>query len=314
MRRLGLKIFVFALLVVAVVTFILERFGGYIDYFYVKVTTPVQTSLILGDSRPMQGIQPSIINECMPNSGFELPMYNFAFTGVQGLYGPPYFKSIRKKLDPNTKNGLFIIGVSPAQLSVSPDDDERNHIFSEANQPPHNMKFINMRPNFEYFFRNYRFFHFNALFRGKSQTHTDGWLEQNVFFSPSERAFKKKQRIQGVVENFKNLKPSTYRLQSLDSLISFLSRRGKVVLVRLPMDAEPVAIEDRYWPQFNSKMSELAVANGIKYFNFTQKNTFDMYDGAHLGNKSGALFTRVLCDSIRKSLPNPNQNKNVHAQ
>lgn len=307
MRRLILKIFVFGLLLVAVMTFILERFGGYIDYFYVKVTTPVQTSMILGDSRPMQGIQPAIINDCMQNTGFELPMYNFAFTGVQGLYGPPYFNSIRKKLDPNTKNGLFIIGVSPAQLSVSPDDDEIKHQFSEANQPPHNMRFINMRPNFEYFFRNYRFFHFNALFAGKSQTHTDGWLQQNVSFSPQERAFKKKQRIQGVTNTFKKLKPSNYRLQSLDSLVSFLSNHGKVVLLRLPMDAEPVTVEDRYWPEFNSKMQQLAVANGIKYFNFTLKNTFDMYDGAHLGNESGALFTRVLCDSIRQALPNPNQ-------
>ena len=183
MKKFLIKSILFFVLVVGIISIILITSGGYIDYFYEKFTTPKAKSLILGDSRSMQGIQPSVINKYFKTSDFELPIMNYSFTIAQIAYGPLYLESIKKKLDQNTTNGLFIITVNPWILSERENDDLENGVFFEKGMPPHNMKFVNLNPNFEYVIKNFNYFHFRSIISRTSKMHKDGWLEESAIIT-----------------------------------------------------------------------------------------------------------------------------------
>jgi len=300
MKKFVIKCVIFLLLFGGLFIFVLSRYGGYTDYFYVKFTTPKQHSMILGDSRSMQGILPAILNQNL-DSRFEKPIYNYSFTLGQIAYGPAYLKSIERKLDPNTKNGIFILNVSPWILAEREMDDPKNGRFFETDMPPHNMECVDRNPNLEYVYRNFRYFHFKAIFRRITKTHRDGWLEQQL---PNDKLILKKWKA-GLLQDFKykadRWNTSKYRMASLDSTVAFLSRYGKVYLVRMPVDAEVLAIENRFWPDFDPQIEMVANKHRAAYFRFGAGN-FGTYDGNHLDNPSTVRFTKILCDSINQHL------------
>lgn len=305
MKHFFLKLGLFAVVITSIMALVLGKYGGYVDYYYPKVACPAQTSLVIGDSKPMQGIRPSIVNAYFKNDKrFQLPMLNYAFTVFQAAYGETYFKSIRRKVAPDAKNGLFILSVSPFEMSKHPEDDEDKHIFFEQGMLPHNLWNPNVSPNFEYLIKNYDSFHFKAIFRRSSQTHPDGWLqEDNVPTDAASLAQLKVEKIGNYNDAVAKFEPSAYRLQSLDSLVNYLSKRGKVVLVRMPQSDAITAIETAYWPAFDAHMKDVSRSRKALYLDFSVGSRYESYDGVHLNNKAAAVFTKDLCDSISKYLP-----------
>lgn len=152
MKKFLLKIALFTVIIAAIILFILKKYSGYVDCFYGKVSSPSQTSLIIGDSRSFQGIQPRIIDSALAKK-FELPILNFSFTIKQMAYGDAWLKTIKKKVNPKTKNGLFILSVHPWVLSERDEDDFKNGKYYEVDLPPNNLHFVNLNPNVEYFLR-----------------------------------------------------------------------------------------------------------------------------------------------------------------
>ncbi|WP_395044878.1 hypothetical protein [Flavobacterium sp.] len=303
MKRFLYKITIFTVFLIIILSFILIKYGGYVDYFYLKFTTPKQTSFIIGDSRSFQGIQPKIMDENLKNSNFSLPMFNYSFTITQAAYGELYTKSIKNKLVSNTKNGLFIVSVNPWLLSERENDDFKNKIFAEDKNPPHNMNFVSTNPNFEYFFKNFNYFHFRAIFKKNSELHQDGWLEESNLPKDSLTLnnWKKNQIIiyKGFAKRWKN---SNYRINELKKLIKFLQSHGKVVLVRMPVDSKILSIEEDFWVNFDSEINKIAAIEKVNYFNFSKDNKFQTYDGNHIDKFGGVIFTKQLCDSIKKTL------------
>ena len=108
MKKFILKSILFLGVVILITSIILLKYGGYVDYFYNKFTTPKTSSMIIGDSRALQGIQPHIIDSVLINSKYKLPILNYSFTIAQSHIGPLYNKSILKKIDPNTNNGCLL--------------------------------------------------------------------------------------------------------------------------------------------------------------------------------------------------------------
>jgi len=286
---------------------ILMNFGGEVDYFYEKFTTPKAKSLIIGDSRSFQGIQPKEINEYFKTTDLELPMLNYSFTIAQAIIGPLYNESIYKKLDPSTKNGLFIISITPEMLTEHKGFSHRDGEFREAGQPPHNMQFVNMNPNFEYLFKNIRFFHFKGMFRQNSKTHKDGWLEETNLPSNKE-VFEswKEVQIHLFLEDAKKSKISQLRVQSLNHLIQRLKKQGHVFLLRMPISKEFYAYEEQYFPEFDRIMDSTANTNHITYINFKNHDAvYKTYDGHHLDKFSGKQFTNDLSHLINRYIYNP---------
>lgn len=296
MKKFIIKLAVFSAIAIGIILLLLERYKGTVDYFYTKFTTPKQHSIIVGDSRSFQGIQPSVINSEL-HGDFELPMYNYSFTIAQIAFGDALLESIKRKVDPNTKNGLFILSVHPWVLSERDYDDIKAGKFFEVDGPPHNMTYVDMNPNPEYFFRNYNFFHFKAVFRSASIVHEDGWLEE-----PTIAKDPKKQEIwiPALEKYSKAWKKSDYRLNGLEKTIAYLEKHGTVVLVRMPNSAKIVSIEETYWPGFDNQLRIIAKKNNVRYFTYSNSgNAFWTYDGVHLDKFEGARFSKSLCDSIK---------------
>lgn len=302
MKKFLIKISVFGILVILLLSFVLTKYGGFVDYFYLKFTVPGQSSMILGDSRSFQGIQPEIINQEFKDTGFDLPMFNYSFTIAQINYGKPYTESIKKKLKPS-KNGLFILSVHPWLFTKRANDDLEKGIYSESESPPNNMDFVNMNPNFEYLIRNLHYFHFRSIIRKTSELHKDGWLEESNLpkdtFTLNQWKEKQVNMYKGFSETFEK---SNIRIDDFNDLIRFLKQNGKVVLVRMPVDSKIIEIENEFWESFDREMIEISKNHNIKYFNFSKSNKYQTYDGNHIDKYGGVIFSKELSDSIKTTL------------
>ena len=280
MKKFLLKSLIFLFLVISVITVILIGFGGYVDYFYEKFTTPKAASLILGDSRSMQGIQPAVIDDYFSSSDYHLPIMNYSFTVAQISYGPIYARSIKRKLNQNTKNGLFILTVNPWVLSAREGDDFEKGLFFEEGLPPHNMKYVNHSPNFEYLIKNFNYFHFKSIVRRTSKMHKDGWLEESNLPQDTITLNTWKEHQISLYKDFASRwKKSNFRLNSLENLITYLKEHGNVVLVRMPIDNKIKQIEFEYWSDFDSEIITISKKFNTKYFDFTiYDDIFNTYD------------------------------------
>ncbi len=311
MKTLFIKLGLFSVICLAILTYILMSYGGHVDYFYEKFTTPKAKSMIIGDSRSFQGIQPSVINEYFKDKDYELPMFNYSFTIAQALIGPLYNKSILKKIDESTTNGIFIISITPEMLTEHEGFNNKEGEFREAGQPPHNMELVDVNPNYEYFIKNLSFFHFKAMFKKNSKTHKDGWLEENNL-PADEKVFEdwKENQINLFLKDVKTAKLSDTRIQSLNDLILELKQRGHVYLLRMPISEAFYGYEEKYYPKFNNIVDSISKITNSTYFNFNKLNkSYQTYDGHHINKFYGKTFTNDLCNLINNDLKQTNHIK-----
>lgn len=304
MKKYIKKVSLFLFVCFVILTAILLKYGGNIDHFYNKFTTPKAKSMILGDSRAMQGIQPEILNEAIKSSGkdYELPVYNYAFTIAQTPMGPPYRKSILRKLDKESKNGVYILSLTPWMFCSGDDYNDDLGEFREQDQPPHNMLYVDVNPNYEYILRNLNLFSFRHVFKTNYLLHKDGWMERKKL-SKDEFSFNSRKKVQKdmIVDFLDYYKLSNVRKQSFYDLIKDLKEHGDVFFVRSPIDLDILEIENKFYPEFDNFIDSVAISNDIKYFNFTRHpklKEFSNYDGHHIDKKGGELFTKALADSI----------------
>ena len=303
MKYFIIKLVLFSTIVISTLSITLIFYGGYVDYFYEKFTTPKSSALILGDSRSLQGIQPAVMNKYFESKQVSTPaIMNYSFTIAQIAYGPNYTSSIKKKLNTNAKDGLFIITVNPWILSERENDDVENGVFFEADSPPHNMKYVNVNPNFEYFFKNLKYFHFRSIFRRSSKLHKDGWLEESNL--PKDSTTLKEWKENQIVlykEFASKWKESEFRMTSLSNLISYLNSYGTVIITRMPIDEKLLKLENSYWPNFDKEIKKITHKNNVNYVDFSKSSDiYKTYDGNHLDKFGGVVFSKNLCDSIIK--------------
>ncbi|WP_160114647.1 hypothetical protein [Aquimarina sp. AU474] len=303
-KKLIIKLGIFSLICLGIVTFILVNYGGYIDYFYEKFTTPDAESLIIGDSRSFQGVQPAVMDEFFEGKQYDTPFFNYSFTIAQSVIGPLYNQSILRKLDKSADNGIYVICISPEMLAQHEDYNNAIGEFREAGQPPHNMKFVSINPNYEYLVKNFSFFHFKTLFRKKARVHKNGWLEETNL--PTEdKIFEewKEAQINIFLKDVDKYELSQTRIQSLSDLVTELDKYGHVFLTRMPISKEFLKYEDKYFPRFNRIIDSIANLKEVRYFDFNNgKRVYKTYDGHHVDKFSGKEFTKVLCDSILQSI------------
>lgn len=271
------------------------------DAFYMRFNAPRQSNLILGTSRAAQGVQPAVLSE-----QFNKPFFNYSFTLMNSPYGQIYLESIKKKLDPSTTDGVFILCVSPWSLSSTCKDPNNESEFRETESFLADMCFVNMKPNFEYLLKHFSGKYIDIL-KGDDRmiVHEDGWLEINIDFSKeaiSKRTTSKvKQYTEEVLPNYKF---STKRLHYLEQTIEFLQEHGKVYLVRLPVCEEILSIENLYTDSFD-KQIDVAINTSDGYFDLTPYSGDFIYsDGNHLSPESGIIVSQMIGDWILE-LSNP---------
>ena len=110
---------------------------------------------------------------------FEGPLLNYSFTLTHSPYGPAYLRSIKRKLRPEVKNGLFIVAVDPWSLSLTGPEG----IYPEANSFIGQLDQVSQNPNLTYLTH----YQTKPLYRllldyatATERLHPDGWLEVNI--------------------------------------------------------------------------------------------------------------------------------------
>lgn len=316
LTKTSLFLSLFALLYIA----IFSMADGNTDPFYLRFTTPKQSSLILGTSRAAQGIQPETINQELNRSD----LFNYSFTIMNSSYGPAYFKSVKRKLNTNTKNGVFILSVDPWSISSRSEEPENSKTFVENELFINQMRFVNMNPNVEYLVFEFQGSYFriliNALKKAAGRKNInpvklkkDGWLDIDILMD----SLSVRQRSLSNFERYRQeylviFTPSSTRLHYLREKIEYLQGFGNVFLVRLPIPSEMLEIENELYPNFESQLKSLSYITEAPYFSFAEHGDSYIYtDGNHLYKTSAEIISKEIADWIQlenESIDNLNFN------
>ncbi|MBP6872942.1 MAG: hypothetical protein KBC43_13110 [Bacteroidales bacterium] len=298
MKKFLAEVLVFLIILLISFYLIFMRANGKTDPFYLRFTSPKQHSLILGTSRAAQGIQPSVLDSILPGSGF----YNYSFTIGHSPYGPAYLNSIKKKLDHQTKNGIFILSVDPWSISSNANDPNNPDRFRERKLAIGKTPVVNIRPNFFYLINAYDKPFYHLLPRQKSSIilRDDGWLDVKFKID----SLKMEQLIEKKVDsyrknNLKKYKFSDVRLEYLTKTITYLKNFGRVYLVRLPVHPRMMEIDEEFIPDFDQKIRQISEQTGTPYFDMSFMNDSILYtDGNHIYRESGKVVSARIGEWI----------------
>jgi hypothetical protein len=293
--RSGLFLLLILLSVSPVLWYVSKNFS---DKFFHKFEYPA-ASMILGGSRALYGIDPDAINKANWIKG---PVLNFSFTIATSPYGEIYYNAILKKLAEESTNGVFILEVNPVGIA----NNKLSNNIPERELLLGHMKFFNLDKNVDYILENggrplYQFLvDKNAGQEQGEIHHVNGWFE-----SPEKTdSIKFKINIQKGIESYKKVFAakviSEDRLQWLEKIAVKLSERGKVFLVRMPVAPQMKEMEDKFCPDFNKKMLELASRSGSGFLDFSSKKEFQFKDIHHMTVSSAKTFSVFLGDSLKK--------------
>lgn len=295
-----LLLFITPLLVCAVFLF---HTDGFLDPFYLRFTSPKQSSLIIGTSRSAQGLVPSIINQELNRDD----IYNFSFTIVHSPYGPIYFKQIKQKLTATEKRGVFILNIDPWSVSVQV-DQSNSSIYTEKELALGKTLFINHSPNLTYLLFAYEgpyIDFFRETPKGRVFLHDDGWLEVNAPMDEKNISKRLAEKIKSYEEKVRAYRFSEFRWNYFRKTIEFLKDYGTVYLVRLPVHKSILSIDNKLIPNLNRRVEELADSLNVRYLDLSEESENYIYvDGNHLYKKSSFSASRRIAKWI----------KNVHVE
>ncbi len=298
----------FSLFPIAVTIVILMKADGRTDPYYLRFTTPRQSSMIIGTSRPAQGIQPQVLDSVLRTHGIEVNSFNYGFAVGYSNYGDAYLRSILRKLDHTTKGGVFILAVDPWGLSGQRSIPITNPLHDGGFIAE--MDWVNMDPNVEYLLTIYKKPLLEIVVPDPRQPaspmvlHEDGWLEIELPMLPKDV----EKRTQGKLNEYRTTRLpgatiSARRVGYLALTIDTLLHYGTVQLVRLPVDSRMLALEDSLAPHFSRYMQALADMKQVDLFDLTRNSSRWTYtDGNHLTPESGAKVTALIADHMAKGL------------
>ncbi|WP_246008751.1 hypothetical protein [Chryseobacterium lactis] len=306
MKKFLIKILPYCIAVIVVLAILGSYADGNTDDNYMHFAVKKPQNIILGDSRGSQGIVPQVLKNKL-----SVPFDNFSLNIAESPYGEVYLKALKRKLDPETKNGIFILSISPWNVSLAKTIRKKEG-FPEEGSPLNNMYFYDWSPNYEYLLKNYSRSWFKIFTErekavGKSNTflHPDGWLEVNVDMNKDSVAARTRRKVEGYKMVAKETALSPERLRAFDEIISYLRTRGKVYIVRIPASEKLMALENEKFPQFSKLLQDIGRKQNAKVFDFSKNfHDFDYTDGNHMYKESGKKFTSRIADSIRLSRKN----------
>lgn len=288
----------FTIVSISTIVFILSLADGHSDAFYLKLTAPKKTNLILGTSKAAQGLQPKVINEVVKKE-----FYNFAFAIDSSPYGPVYLNSIKEKLDKSKKDNVFIVTVDAWSISSKNNDPNNSEKFRENKTYLNNSISINQDINYEYLLKYFDREYYTILTKSSPGfLHDDGWLEATLDENESER--RTVFSIKNYAENSQFYNFSSTRLLFLENTIDYLKKYGQVYMVRLPVGSELNKIEEKLLPNFNTIILP-ATKKSNGFLDLTKVNKdLKFTDGVHLQKESGAKVSKMIAEYIA------NQRKN----
>lgn len=294
MRRFVVHLLIFCSVLLATIFSMLSFADGYSDAYYLKVSSPKKTNLIIGTSKAAQGLQPQVLSELLGKDFF-----NYSFSMYASPYGDVYLNSIKAKLDTSYKDNIFIVTLDTWSLSSATEDPNDYENFRERQAFLGKGIDVNANPNFKYLLNCFENKYFNIFLKdGTAFLHDNGWLE--VSLNEDEEAVKRRTvfTIDTYKEYIGDYHFSELRYSYLLKTIEFLNQYGQVHLVRLPIHPDLMDIEQIITPNFNM-LIETAIDSSEAYLDLTDYNQgYEYTDGVHLNQSSGEQISHIIAKAI----------------
>ncbi len=317
MKNFIYKIIIFCTILASTYVFFVDKLSKeYVDPYYNKFSQEA-SGLILGLSRASEGVSPSIIEEELSSGQFENPMVNFAMNTVQSSYGEIYLDGIKQKLKSNSKNGIFIVAISPGCFTAPSGMNDENIYNMDKEGIIGKIDNFTSAPNYSYIINTYPQPLYNALHDfDKWEHHTphpNGWNEitQNGRFSKireSDIDHWKSLTIRYYKRKIKKEQFSNYRLNYLIKTIQYLKTIGNVFIVRLPADNDIIKIENDLWKGFDKQFDSISKQYSVEFLNYSSLGSdYKTYDGSHMLSASAKKFSKLLGKDIKNSLVERNE-------
>lgn len=280
---------------------------GVTDAYYLRFTGKPVKALILGNSRAAQGLSPNALNALLPVDLQADGFFNFSFTIGHSPYGKSYASAIFKKLDPATRDGVFLMAMDPWSLSI--DNTGRS---PDATDLPEEGRFlgrmwtVNMTPNLEYLARYYPN-GWGSLMggplheeRSEVELLANGWLVTHVAMDSATVAVRTKRNLKAYADHANGgYVIAPVRMEHLAQLVDRLKAHGTVVMVRMPVHPEMLRLELGYWPGFSRTMDAFARDHDVKFIDHAPLGRDLVFkDGNHLTVGSASTYSQALADSI----------------
>lgn len=295
MRKFILHITIFVIAVISTIVLIFSFTEGNSDPYYLKLSSPKKSNLILGTSKSAQGIQPEALKAIL-NKDF----YNYSFAIFASPYGEVYLKSIKNKLDTSSFDNSFILSIDVWSLCSLTEDPNDSLHFRENSSFLSGIKNVNSSPNFKYLINYFESSYYNlAVNTSPALLHKDGWLEVSLSDDSLSIQNRTAFTIKDYNESIKNYKYSSLRLKSLLSTIDYLKKYGSVYLVKLPIHPKLSEMESELLPDFDFVIQP-AIEKSDGYLDMTIYNEgFNYTDGVHLDKKGGREVSTIIANWIK---------------
>lgn len=271
---------------------------------YYWKSTHTAPHIVTGGSRAFRGINPAILKTELKLEGEAL---NIAFNGVRSPYGDYYNRLIRRKIETDKGNNLFILTVHPGLLS----DYKEGKGCRECSFGMYDMFFVNIHPNPEYILRRIGTNKSPLLSllapedisiddgRATIKSTSEGWgVKVN---KPNQ---KEKESIENIRPAKRTLLRSPKREVAFEKLVRDLAKQGDVILVRLPVDSAFKALEEKKAPFFSPFIKELSSKYKVPYIDCSDEgDRFTFIDGFHhLDSISAVKFSKHLAHQIQTEI------------
>lgn len=312
MKHFLLKIILFCTVFIGTYFFFIDKLSkNFVDENYAKFTYKAE-GLVMGVSRANQGISPEILTHTLKGENSSYSIVNFAFDGYQSFYGKVYLNAIKKKLKDNSTNGIFILSVNPGSFSVQKNMENDTILQMDENLILGKISRFNDNPNYNYIINCYSNSLYNCFLNDNKFSnliaHSNGWKEikkqtKEYTISSTEVTQWKNETLKKYSELANTKSFNKTRFNYLIKTIAYLKGKGKVFLVRMPIDKEVLRLENNNWKDFDFEFDSIAKANNIPYFNYSANNAnLKTYDGSHLFSKSAKDFSNILSNDIKAYL------------
>lgn len=291
MKKFILGTLTFALAVIIIFTLAFAFIpSGRMGDVYERITSPLQSSIVIGTSRAAQAVNPEIINSRLKTAYFT-PLYNFAFHLDASSYNEVYETAIYKKLAPciNRRN-IFVIAVDPwavRKLDSVPRELDL-HSYSQS-------------PNMEYIAKNFSRSWFSPL---PTHSFVNKYGRTEVDYVPKTKEEWEKRvdmRLAAYIDMAKKYCYDQNSQYVLERIIDTLKKRGDIFLVRIPVSKPMRNLENKICPDFDDRMFTISKKHAIAYFDF-KKADYKTTDGNHMTQSEGNRFSKELADSIAKKV------------
>lgn len=282
--------------ILGTIMFILTLADGHSDPYYLKLSSPEKTNLIIGTSKAAQGIQPHVLQDLLHKD-----FYNYAFSIHSSPYGEVYLNSIKQKLNKKEKDNIFILTIDAWSICSKNIGNDKNHELEENKSFLKTTTNVCQNPNFSYLIHSFEGGYYQLLFNNKSVAflHNNGWLEVSLDTNGVKR--RTEFTLKDYKEKVNQYSFSKVRFFYLLETIDYLNQYGKVYLIRLPIHNDLLKIEESLMPNFNETI-QIAKDKTKGYLDLTLlKDNFNYTDGVHLNKSSGKRVSRVIANWIKNT-------------